>query len=558
MPHVALYRKYRSQTFGDLVGQDHVVKTLTGAVASGRHGHAYLFTGPRGTGKTSTARLLAKALNCPNAVDGEPCGTCDVCTSIADGSSMDVVEIDAASESGVDDVRERIVEASEYKPSIGPFRIFIIDEVHDLSSKAFDALLKTIEEPPGHIVFILATTEYGKVPPTIRSRCQKFEFHRANMGDLVGRLEHVIRAEGAEADPAALSAIAKMADGGFRDALTLLEQALMTAEGPLSLEHVAASLGLIDDDTSDKILLGMTRGDVPMLITEVERVYQTGRDPRSILESLLHRLSDLTRIAFGLEGSFDPALEAASRSTAAEIGTERMLRFRAELAEAHRVIRDMSLPRIWLESELIRISQIANTPVAAAASQPQAAAPAQQPKPEPPKERSKPQPEARQEPPKAAEPKPEAPKQQEEAATPAPKPAQQVAGPAHPQQGVWDGIVAELCAQSKLAKMRLPGSRLAEVTSGKVVVEFAQQTNARWARDNAALGKAIRTLWQNQTGDAAEFDFVGAANAAPKAPVEEKRAAVELPIEGPRLAEVTREIFKDQLSSEQSGAEVDQ
>ncbi len=555
MPHVALYRKYRSQTFGDLVGQDHVVKTLTGAVASGRHGHAYLFTGPRGTGKTSTARLLAKALNCPNVVDGEPCGTCDVCLSIADGSSMDVVEIDAASESGVDDVRERIVEASEYKPSIGPFRIFIIDEVHDLSSKAFDALLKTIEEPPGHIVFILATTEYGKVPPTIRSRCQKFEFHRANMGDLVSRLEHVIKAEGGEADPSALSAIAKMADGGFRDALTLLEQALMTAEGPLTLEHVAASLGLIDDDTSDKILLGMTRGEVPMLIEEVERVYQTGRDPRSILESLLHRLSDLTRIAFGLEGAFDPALEAASRSTAAEIGTERMLRFRAELAEAHRVIRDMSLPRIWLESELIRISQMVNAPapapVQAAAPQPQPAAPA---KAEPPKQTP---PTPRQEAARAPVQKTEPPQEKE---TPAPsRPKPQPTGPAHPQQDVWDAIVTDLCEKSKLAKMRLPGSRLAEVAPGKVVVEFAQQTNARWARDNAALGKAIRSLWESKTGDAAEFDFVASAtSSAPKAPVEEKRAAVELPIEGPRLAEVAKEIFKDQLSSGQDGNEVTQ
>ena len=180
MSHLALYRKYRSQNFQDLVGQDHVIRTLKNAIDQGKVSQTYLFTGPRGTGKTSTARLLAKALNCTGGPSSVIPEDCPICEDITRGNCMDVIEIDAASESGVDDVREHIVQAAEYKPTYCRYKIFIIDEVHDLSSKAFDALLKTIEEPPDHIVFILATTEFHKVPATIKSRCQKFEFHRGS------------------------------------------------------------------------------------------------------------------------------------------------------------------------------------------------------------------------------------------------------------------------------------------------------------------------------------------------------------------------------------------
>ena len=173
MAYLSLYRKYRSQTFSDLIGQDHVVRTLQNAVASGKIAHSYLFTGPRGTGKTSSARLLAKCLNCEKGPTPEPCNQCEQCISITQGNCVDVYELDAASESGVENVRDAIVDAVQYAPNYCRYKIFIIDEVHDLSSKAFDALLKTVEEPPPYVIFILATTEYNKVPPTIRSRCQK-------------------------------------------------------------------------------------------------------------------------------------------------------------------------------------------------------------------------------------------------------------------------------------------------------------------------------------------------------------------------------------------------
>ena len=221
------------------------MRTLQNGITSGRIAHSYLFTGPRGTGKTSTARLLAKALCCDNGPSAEPDDTCEICKAITSGSCVDVIEMDAASESGVEEIRSQIVEAAEYLPMICRYKIYIIDEVHDLSAKAFDALLKTIEEPPAHVIFVLATTEYNKVPPTIRSRCQKFEFHRASMQDLVSRLAYVAESEEVAAEPAALAAIARMADGGYRDGLTLLEQAILTADGKITLQQVYDQLGIV-------------------------------------------------------------------------------------------------------------------------------------------------------------------------------------------------------------------------------------------------------------------------------------------------------------------------
>src|SRR5450432_1105801 len=222
MSYIALYRKYRSQSFDELMGQEQVTVTLQNAIRSWRIAHAYLFYGARGCGKTSTARLLARALNCV-AQDGptpEPCGTCRLCISIRDGNCMDVIEMDAASETGIDDVREKIIENVQYAPGEARYKVYIIDEVHDLSAKAFDALLKTLEEPPAHVIFILATTEHHKVPITIRSRCMPYHFKRGTLLDLAKAVQRVIDAEGSTAEPEAVQAIARGAEGSWRDALS--------------------------------------------------------------------------------------------------------------------------------------------------------------------------------------------------------------------------------------------------------------------------------------------------------------------------------------------------
>jgi DNA polymerase-3 subunit gamma/tau len=537
---LALYRKYRSQTFSDLVGQQHVVKTLQNAIAGGKHAHAFLFTGPRGTGKTSTARLVAKALNCEKGPAAEPCNVCASCIEITGGNSMDVLEMDAASESGVDDVREAIVQASEYQPANSRFRVFIIDEVHDLSNKAFDALLKTIEEPPEHVVFILATTEYNKVPPTIRSRCQRFEFHRGSVQDVADRLAYVAKEEKIECEPAALVAIARMADGGFRDALTLLDQAILTADGKVTLELVYGQLGLIADETADALLTAMAEAKVEEIVNKLDEIYRSGRDPRSILESLLMRLSDLTRAAYGIEvGSLhDSALEAGLTSTASMLGKERILAFRSQLAEAHREVRDVSLPRVWVEAELLRIA----TQRSATAAPREVAPTGESERPREPRQQSAPTSPAT---PRGGE-RPREPRQQSAPATkPAETPAPQPSGDADRDKlaAAWHKVVNELSAMSNVASQRLPKSRIRErMPSGFVVVEFERQTDADWVQEGVKIRKAVQEAWYKHSGEQKELKFEAQkSNGARPQTIE--TTTVELPAEGETLEKLGREVF---------------
>ncbi|MCX7800668.1 MAG: DNA polymerase III subunit gamma/tau [Fimbriimonadales bacterium] len=532
MSYVSLYRKYRSQTFGDLVGQDHVVRTLQSAIASGRIAQSYLFTGPRGTGKTSTARLLAKALCCEKGPSTEPCNECALCKAIQEGGCMDVLEMDAASEAGVEEVREAIISVTEYRPLQARYKVFIIDEVHDLSAKAFDALLKTIEEPPPHVVFILATTEYNKVPPTIRSRCQKFEFHRASLADLCRRIEHVAAAEGVSIEPSAVRAIARMADGGFRDALTLLEHALMTADGAITLQHVYDQLGLIADEVSDRILLAIRAGDVETILKETDAVARLGRDPKSIVESLLHRLADLTRAAYGVStAEGEAAQDAALQATFSQLGLDAVLALRSELSDVLRALRDVTIPRLWLESQLVRL---------AVGRRPLPSAPAERPSATERKAASKPPAESR----GAAEPRPSEP-----AAAEAPSAGERP--PAGGEGGVerekaekaWSDVVRALSEQSRLMRTHLGQTRVASVEGNCVTIEFERAFNLDWVREAPKREAAIRGEFAGRWPEA-ELRFVAAAR---KTNGGETGVAetVELLLEGPALVDKARQIFRD-------------
>ncbi|MDE2293621.1 MAG: DNA polymerase III subunit gamma/tau, partial [Elusimicrobia bacterium] len=299
-PHLALARKYRPQRFEDVLGQDAVATTLRNAVASGQVAHAYLFFGPRGVGKTTSARLLAKALNCAKGPTPEPCGKCPSCQEVAAGSGIDVLELDAASHTQVDKIREMIIETVSLAPSRDKHKIFIIDEVHMLSNASFNALLKTLEEPPGHVVFILATTELAKIPATIVSRCQRFRFRAVPPDVTVEALSRIAKAEKAKAEPAALELIAKASGGALRDALSLLDQALAYSDGGVTAETVSDLLGALPEE----ILLGAAKAvlakDPAALAKELERVDREGFDPAQLLRDLRERLQALYRRSLGV------------------------------------------------------------------------------------------------------------------------------------------------------------------------------------------------------------------------------------------------------------------
>jgi len=527
---VSLYRKYRSQSFSDLVGQHHVVKTLQNGIESGRIAHAFLFTGPRGTGKTSTARLMAKALCCRNGPAVEPCNECDICVSITEGNCFDVLEMDAASESGVEDVRETIIEAVSYKPAASKYRVFIIDEVHDLSAKAFDALLKTIEEPPDHVIFMLATTEYTKVPTTIRSRCQKFEFHRASIADLIERINFVATSEGVEIEPAAAAAIARMADGGFRDALTLLEQSIIAANGPITSEQVYDQLGLIADQAADNLLIAIKDGNVPTLIEIVGELARLGRDPRAIIESLLFRTAELTRAAYNVDmAGVDATQAAALHESAQRVGLDALLWLRSSLAETHQELRHVTLPRLWFEAQLIRLSQARLAPKAAPATQAVVADRPRPDRPEPTRAETPSPPTTTQTRP---DPKPEPP-------TPKAPPKREATGDALLDRaiGVWDQLIGVLPPATPIAR-KLDGSKVLKVAGTIITIECPKKMDADWVNSEPKRqGYLIQELAKLQiTGWS--FDFVGPTTKK----VEAEPAAVELELSGKALYDAVKEV----------------
>lgn len=296
------YRKWRPQTFSEVAGQDHVTRTLRNAVASGRLAHAYLLCGPRGTGKTTTARLLAKAVNCERPRDGDPCDSCASCIAMREGRALDLVEMDAASNRGIDDIRG-LRDRVGYAATGGGYKVYLIDEVHELTQQAFDALLKTLEEPPPKVIFVLATTDAHKVPATIVSRCQRFDLVRARLADLVGRLQTIAQSEGVQIDPDALAQVARAATGSFRDAVNLLEQLRSAYGGEITLAQAREGLGLTGDERAGALARAVIEGDLRGGLGLIAAVRDDGVDLRQFTREVCAQLRALLLLIAGVEDS---------------------------------------------------------------------------------------------------------------------------------------------------------------------------------------------------------------------------------------------------------------
>ncbi|MEN9937828.1 MAG: hypothetical protein RLZZ387_4407 [Chloroflexota bacterium] len=325
MASQALYRRYRSQTFDELVGQEHIVQTLRNALAEGRIAHAYLFTGPRGVGKTTVARLLAKAVNCLGAMEQRPCGACEMCTAIAEGRAVDVIEMDAASHTSVEDARE-IIERVQFRPSTARTKVYIIDETHMLSTAAFNALLKTLEEPPDHALFILATTEVHKVPATILSRCQRFVFSRHGVASTAAHLREIAAQEGFELEAGAPEAIARAATGSMRDALSVLDQLMSYGGGRVTLEQVRGLLGATESQEVAALLDALVAGDVTAALGVVAHVAGQGADLRQFARDVVERLRAVMLLKAGasptlLDAGEDELATLHAQADAADLGT---------------------------------------------------------------------------------------------------------------------------------------------------------------------------------------------------------------------------------------------
>jgi DNA polymerase-3 subunit gamma/tau len=300
LPYRTLYRSERPQRFAEVVGQAHVVRTLQNAVSAGRVAHAYLFCGPRGTGKTTTAKILAKAVNCPRREGAEPCGGCASCAAITAGTALDVLEIDAASNRGVDEVRE-LREKVKFRPAAGTFKVYIVDEVHMLTNEAFNALLKTLEEPPEHVIFVLATTEPHKLPLTIVSRCQRFDFRRITKPDLTARLEEVAARAGLAVESGVFELIARVADGSLRDALGILDQAAALGGNRVTLADLHSILGTVTEEVLERLVGHLALGETGAALVLLQEVEAGGKELRIFARELTDYLRGLLHRAFGTD-----------------------------------------------------------------------------------------------------------------------------------------------------------------------------------------------------------------------------------------------------------------
>ena len=359
MSYTALYRKFRPSEFGDVKGQDHIITTLQNQIKANRIGHAYLFCGTRGTGKTTVAKIFAKAVNCEHPVDGSPCGECEMCRSIAAGTSMNVIEIDAASNNGVDNIRE-IREEVAYRPTEGRYKVYIIDEVHMLSIGAFNALLKTLEEPPEYVIFILATTEVHKIPITILSRCQHYDFRRISIETITDRMRELMDTEQVEVEEKALRYIAKAADGSMRDALSLLDQCIAFYLGQkLTYDNVLEVLGAVDTDVFSQLLRKVIDRDVSGVLDVVEDLVMQGRELSQLASDFTWYLRNLllVKTSDNIEDVLDVSTENMMqlKEEAQMVEPDMLFRYIRIFSELSGQLKYATQKRVMLEAALIRL-----------------------------------------------------------------------------------------------------------------------------------------------------------------------------------------------------------
>ncbi len=361
MSYTALYRKWRPATFDEVKGQDHIVTTLKNQITGGRIGHAYLFCGTRGTGKTSVAKIFAKAVNCEHPVDGNPCGECASCQAIASGSSMNVVEIDAASNNGVDNIRQ-IRDEVEYSPAEAKYRVYIIDEVHMLSTGAFNALLKTLEEPPSYVIFILATTEVHRIPITVLSRCQRYDFRRIDGDTITGRLAEMAAAEGIDTEDKALRYVAKKGDGSLRDSISLFDQCVAFYYGQkLTYERVLDVLGAVDNEVYSRFFRTLSGGNVGQCLRELEELVLSGRDLTQFVSDFIWYLRGMLLVQTGEDGGdfLDMPQEDLDRllEDSRLVSQDTVMRYIRVLSETMNQMRFSASKRVLLEIALIRLAK---------------------------------------------------------------------------------------------------------------------------------------------------------------------------------------------------------
>lgn len=359
MSYTALYRKFRPNTFEDVKGQEHIVTTLKNQIQAERIGHAFLFCGTRGTGKTTVAKILARAVNCEHPVNGSPCNECATCKAIMAGTSMNVIEIDAASNNGVDNIRE-IREEVAYRPTQGKYKVYIIDEVHMLSTGAFNALLKTLEEPPSYVIFILATTEAHKIPVTILSRCQRYDFHRISIDTIAGRLRELMDKEGVQAEEKVLRYVAKVGDGSMRDALSLLDQCIAFYLGQeLTYDKVLEILGTVDTEVFSKLLRQVLAGNITGCIHMLEELIAGGKELTQFVADFTWYMRNLLLVK--TSGDAEEVLDVSSENLKAlkeesqMVDTDTLMRYIRVLSELSNQLRYASQKRVMVEIGLIKL-----------------------------------------------------------------------------------------------------------------------------------------------------------------------------------------------------------